>query len=195
MTNEEPRPVLLWRIEAAKQQGLWNVDQAAIACRIAELPFYAACALLQKESNGKNVWGNDKKVDENGDVTEWAVFSGYTRLVSRESYNLFKHEVINHGKLSNGVGPCQITWAGTVQSDGTRDGGMFKDMEDRGLRPYVVGDNMQYGFELMAWLRSVEGSWERAGTRYNGSPIYGLDFQKKVRWWHSLLNINGPMPA
>lgn len=190
MSNEEDQnPVAPWRIEEATRQGLENTPIAAVACRNAELPFFVACALLQKESNGKNIFGNDKRTDSTGKVLEWGVFSGYKGPVTQQSYNLFYHEVVLHGRLSNGVGPTQITYAGPRRADGTRNGGLFADMEKRGLRPWMVYDNMRYGFELLAQYYRETGTWEQAGTRYNGSPSYGFDFARLVIFWDNLLHI------
>lgn len=183
-------PVSARRVAIAEDFGLVNVAAAAEACRLAGLPFWAACALLEMESpdfdlgvkGGANVWGNDKETYSNGEVKQWGTFSGYPLYVDEDSYLLFRHEVIVHKKLSNGVGPCQITWPG-----------FFTDMETRGLRPWVPVDNMRYGFELMWWLYQTEGSWFEAGHKYNGKLSYAAEFADRVAEWHDRLNIKAPI--
>lgn len=169
-----PTPVTAKRIEIAKRYGLVNVEDAAVACRIAGLPFYAACALLEKESGGKNEWGHD----------HGGVFSGYPGEVTEAGYRAFR-EFLARGMTSNGVNACQIT-----------DKSHFPIMEARGLKPWVVLDNMIYGFELMAGDFKANGNnWTKAGTVYNhgsmrdGIQPYGTDYLLKVIEWRHRLGI------
>ena len=180
-------PVPQRRIEIASDYGIFFADLAALACREADLPFYAACALLEKESpdksrgikGGANVYGHD--VAEDGTP---GALSGFPLWVNEDNYMVFRWMVIDECWLSNGVGPCQITWAGKVDPvTGKREGGFFTDMERQGLKPWAVYDNMLYGFKLLAWLKAVEGTWILAGKRYNGALSYGLDLDIKIRQW------------
>jgi hypothetical protein len=162
-----PTPVAPVHIATAKAFGLANVDQAAVACRLAGLQFYAACALLEKESGGKNVYGNDKG----------GVLSGFTGQVSPGNWEAFRYEVVVRKQTSNGVGPCQLTYPG-----------FFTDMEAKGLRPYAVADNMLYGFGLLAGLYKAHGNdWAAAGAAYNGASAYGQDLAVKVAAWRHRL--------
>lgn len=161
-------PVTPKRIAIAKQAGLWNVDAAAVACREAGLPFFAACALLEKESGGRNVYGNDKG----------GVLSGFPLQVNADNFAAFRWEVVDRGRTSNGVGPCQITYRG-----------FFHEMEKRGLKPYDVHDNMLFGFDLLRRHYEAGGSWVAAGTAYNGARTYGIDLDKKVGEWKQRLGI------
>jgi len=163
-------PVTAERIGIAKDFGLWNVDDAAIACREAGLPFWAACALLQKESMGRNVYGHD----------EGGALAGFPHEVNFDNWLVFEWLITMEGQTSNGVGPTQITWKG-----------FFFDMERKGLKPWVPLDNMEYGFGLLASLREAEGTWEKAGTRYNGRESYGADFLVKCREWKQRLGVKG----
>lgn len=157
---------------------LSNADAAAAACRKAGLPYFAACALLQKESGGKNVYGHDA-----GGVNN---VRGQLE-VTDTNFLTFLVKVMNGG-VSNGVGPCQITYAGSLVH-GHRDGGYFRQMAEQGLRPWVVGDNMQFGFGLLAGHFKATGSWKGAGTRYNGATAYGVDLDRKVTEWKKRLGI------
>lgn len=177
-----PPPVTQARIDIAKKFGLVNVDEAAVACRAAGLPFYAACALLEKESGGRNVYGHDKG----------AVLSGFPDEVSEANYRAFSWEAITRGLPSNGVGPCQITYAGGQRADGSRDGGYFRQMIAAGLKPWVPLDNMTFGFGLLLGHYNAHGhDWAAAGTAYNGASAYGKDLAAKVAAWRTRLGIKG----
>lgn len=164
-------PVTDKRIKIAEEFGLENVPAAAEACRNAGVPFFVACALLEKESMGRNVYGND-------------VGGVFTDLpssfrVNRGNFEVFEYYVVKRGKASNGVGPAQITWRG-----------FFPDMRKKGLKPWRPYDNMLYGFGLLALYKAEHGAtWEDAGTKYNGARSYGVDFAKKVREWKTRLGV------
>ena len=161
-------PVTKGRIAIAAKT-LANADVAAVACRKAGLPFYSACALLEKESGGKNIYGNDKG----------GVLSGFPGEVNADNFAAFRWEVVERGRTSNGVGPAQITYRG-----------FFVDMAKQGLRPWVPADNMLYGFRLLKAHYDAGGSWIAAGELYNGARTYGIDLSKKVDEWKQRLGIS-----
>lgn len=165
-------PVPASRIQIAVDFGLENAGTAALACRDAGLPYYAACALLQMESNGRNVYGHDVGGVRPGN------------LVSASNFFEFIVQVMN-GSIPNGVGPCQITYAGPLSPDGHRDGGYFRQMSERHLRPWIPHDNMEFGFGIMAGHFKRTHSWAKAGRLYNGSTAYGTLFEKRVQEWHT----------
>ena len=175
-------PVTEERVRIAREFGLHNVEHAALACRSADppLPFWAACALLEKESGGRNVYGHDAG----------GALAGFPRQVNRGNWEVFRWLVIDKGHTSNGVGPCQITYAGPAKG-GRRDGGFFAIMEQRQLRPWIPLDNMIFGFGLLAAHKKRHGTWARAGEAYNGSPAYGADLVKKANEWRARLKIKG----
>lgn len=154
------------QIDIATAHGLQNAALAALAAATVGLPFHAACALLEKESGGKNVWGADRG----------GTFSRLPGDVTEELYRAFRWEVITRGRQSNGVGPCQLTYRG-----------FFLEMEKQGLKPWVPGDNMLYGFRLLAGYYRASKSWRTAGRKYNGSLTYGRDLAKKVDAWKTRL--------
>lgn len=174
MPKKELPPVAPRRIRIAKERGLQNVDIIAITCREAGVPFPVACALFQKESGGRNVYGNDAG----------GMLSGYKVPVNRENYLAFRYMVVEKGHTSNGVGPSQITYAGSLVA-GKRNGGFFREMELQGLKPWDVHDNMLFGLRLLKKYRQETGNWVRAGTKYNGATSYGLDLQKKIKEWRA----------
>jgi hypothetical protein len=123
---------------------------------------------MEKESRGRNVYGNDAG----------GTFAGAPFGVTKYNWEVFRWLVVDKGERSNGVGPCQLTYKG-----------FFTDMERQGLKPYDVYDNMLYGFRLLRKYKDEGGSWQNAGTKYNGSSAYGKDCAGLVEKWR--LRING----
>lgn len=169
-------PVSRRRRTLAEDHGLVNVDQIAITCREAGVPFFVACALFSKESSGRNVYGHDVG----------GALSGFELPVNRHNFAVFRWMVLEHGHLSNGVGPSQITYAGSV-TNGKRSGGYFKVMEDKGLEPWDVHDNMLFGLQILKGHYDRLGTWEAAGTAYNGKASYGADLADRIADWKKLL--------
>jgi hypothetical protein len=129
-----------------------------------------ACALMQKESGGANIYGND----------EGGMLQGFPDLVNKDNWEAFWWMVSHKGHQSNGVGPSQITSRGLLQS-----------MLDKGLKPWSIGDNMKFGFtRLLDYHDSApegERPWVYAGTLYNGSLTYGLDLAERIQDWREAL--------
>lgn len=164
-------PVSETRIQAAEDFGLRNADQIALACREAGVPFFVACALFEKESGGRNLWGNDVGGMFADLPNDW--------LVTKGAFEIFEFYVVTKQQTSNGVGPAQITWRG-----------FFPDMRAKGLKPWVPHDNMLYGLQLIHDYKNVKGAtWEDAGTKYNGARSYGEDFAEKVAEWKNRLAV------
>lgn len=160
-------------IQIAAQHGIFNAKIAAEACREADLPFFVACALLEKESGGKNEYGRSDAPD--------AALSGFPKPVNKGNWEVFRWMVFDKGQTSNGVGPCQITYTG-----------FFTEMEQAGLKPYDAHDNMLFGFKRLKGFHDQYRSWEKAGGEYNGGPAwehapdavaYGKDLAAKVAIW------------
>lgn len=167
-------PVTRKRIEIAAKH-IQNADIAAVACREAELPYFVACALLEKESGGRNVYGHDRD----------GALSGFPGQVNRGNYAVFRWMIAN-GWDSNGVGPCQITYPG-----------FFDQMEDEGLSPWNVHHNMLFGFRLLKGYYDKHSSWATAGALYNGGPTpnraaleYGNDLKRRIGVWKQRLGIS-----
>lgn len=156
------------KIEIATRFGLHNAAILANATReVGGISYAAACALMEKESWGANVFGHDAG----------GAMSGAGE-VTLEKWREFRHLVVDLGHTSNGVGPSQITYSG-----------FFPAMEHLGLKPYDVHDNMLYGLRLIRGYWLTHGhSWTAAGTAYNGALVYGQDLKVKVAQWHLRLN-------
>lgn len=160
------KPVAKRRIRIAREHGIRNADIAARACREAGLPFYVACALLEKESHGQNIYGHDAG----------GALAGYPGPVTESSYDVFEWLVKNTAYNSNGVGPCQITWFP-----------YFARMKNEGLKPWDVHDNMLFGFRLLkGHLDAAKGNYVAAGRSYNGATSYGIDLSHRVQKWKRL---------
>lgn len=149
------------QIKKAADFGLANVELIAKAADKAGLPFYVACALMERESGGRNVYGHDKG----------GALSGFPYEVNEGNYRVFEW-LIGNGQTSNGVGPCQITWKG-----------FFPAMVKLGLKPWDALDNMTYGMGLLASYYKAKGSWTLAGKQYNGSLTYGVGLAKQIAAW------------
>lgn len=148
------------QITKAKAQGLQSVDIAARVANETGNKFYHLCALLEKESNGRNVYGHDAG----------GALSGFPKTVNEHNFAVFEWLVFTKGQTSNGVGPLQLTYKG-----------FFTDMKSKGKKPWDAYDNITYGATL--WLGYYRGfrqqgfsrddSIKKAGTKYNGSTAYG----------------------
>lgn len=168
------------KVEIATRYGLVNVDALVRAKHRVGIPFRAACALMQMESMGKNIYGHDAG----------GVFNvPGEKIVTEANFKDFHHRVVDLGEISNGVGPCQITYAGVHLANGSRDGGFFREMEAQHLKPWVPEDNMVFGLRLIWSSYQHNGhSWEKAGTAYNGAASYGRLFEERVHEWYHRLN-------
>lgn len=173
--------VPLARVRIASEHGsITGPEVVALAATEATLPYAYALALVEKESyGGKNVWGGD----------DGGTFEGCPLPVTKGAFEVFEWYVVEQGHKSNGVGPCQITYAGLVK-DGKRDGGYFRQMQDQGLRPWVPLDNMIFGFGLLKANKVKYGTWEKAGAHYNGGTKpdafalrYGEDLVRRATVW------------
>jgi hypothetical protein len=173
------------RVEAAGRV-LSNAATLWVVAGEVGVSFHLACALVEKESTGRNVYGHDKG----------GALAGFPLEVNADNFAVFRWLVIDQGQTSNGVGPMQLTYAGAVLSSGKRQGGHFVAMEGRGLKPWVVADNMRYGLELFkGYLSSRKGNVAEAGTIYNagnlnaGINAYGRDLAAKDAAWKKVFGI------
>lgn len=131
-------------------------------CDKVGFPFYAACAVLEKESNGgENVFGHDP-----------TIFVGAGR-VTKTKYLAYKAQRKATGKMQ-GVGPCQLTWYA------------YQDQADALGGCWIPRNNMTIGFEILRDLKT-QGNWVYVGTRYNGSADYGRDLANRVQAWQTRL--------
>lgn len=159
-------------LEVMDQKGLANVRPIYDAALASDLGLAPACALMEKESGGRNVYGHDPG----------GALSGFPGEVNGSNWEVFWWLVHDQQQPSNGVGPAQLTYSG-----------FFRDMLAAGLAPWRVYDNARYGFNLLAGYHAtaVKGGsdhpWVVAGQRYNGALAYGEDLSLKILQWREAL--------
>lgn len=150
--------------------GFQNSDSIVYAARDTGLPLGVAVALIEKESRGANIYGHDRGSILAGEQVTYENFTG-----------VFLPHVLAGG-ISNGVGPCQITYPG-----------YFK--QNPGYPYWMPYDNMVFGFKLMLEYCNGDYSYNslvRAGSTYNsgrpdGAPEYGQSFASLAGYWTGTL--------
>lgn len=158
---------MVTQAEVLTNNGQQNAAATVRAANELGLPVHIAAAVIQKESNGRNVFGNDVggAMRGAGDVTP-AKYAQFRRMIAQ-------------GHTSNGVGPAQITWPGFfTQAD--REG---IDLTD----PY---QNIRFGLRLIQQYLGGDyspASIRRAGGAYNGNASYGVDLAIKAAIWNERL--------
>lgn len=164
-----PRDILLAR--RAIKHGKRDRIQVAWALRIilearrAGIPISLGFAIVQQESNFKNVFGHDPTI---------YVGAG---LVTKEKYLDYKRQ---RGKTRmQGVGPCQLTWW------------EFQDGADRLGGCWIPRYNIQRAFTDLAALIKQHGAAVGI-ARYNGSGLaakrYSREVREKQAAWHRRLS-------
>lgn len=169
-----PAPVVDPIVKLISGKGMHNVEAMITAANATGVPLWIAAAFAQKESNGRNVYGNDVggTFAGAGEVTE-TNFAEFYRLV------------VDNKQKSNGVGPMQITYPA-----------YFPQARAEGLALWRPYDNFLFGLRIVA--RHLNGDYsvaslERAGTLYNkgnmtdGVNAYGKDLAVKANEWKALL--------
>lgn len=159
-------------LEIMTRHGLANAGAIYTAAAAAGLNLPPACALIEKESGGRNVYGHDPG----------GTLSGFPGEVNRGNFEVFWWLVKDRGQPSNGVGPAQLTFPG-----------FFTDMLNRDQQPWHPSHNAQYGFELLLGYHTAAVKakdphpWVTAGSRYNGALVYGIDLHAKIQVWRDEL--------
>lgn len=173
-----PNPTPARRRFATVERGLRNVNAIADACVKTGLSFHLGCALAEKESHGRNIYGHDlggALSTGRGPVT----VAGHTYdrgediPVTPANAGIFLL-MIGAGHRSNGMGPGQITYANDLP-DG-RTGGFFRQMLDAGLLPWDPTDNLTFAFRKLKNLLDAGYDAAEAGTIYNaGNLTHGVN--------------------
>jgi hypothetical protein len=177
------------KVAIAEKFGLVNVRPMYRAARRVGIPFRVACALYEKESGGRNIYGHDEggALSTNGRMVTVSGVTygvGANIPVTPQNFGVFLLK-IGAGAKSNGVGPSQITYAADLP-DG-RTGGYFRQMmDDENLDPADPEDNMVKGLSILwgHWMAQRKPrSWVVAGRAYNGRLSYGVDLAAKIVKW------------
>lgn len=163
-----------------------NAPAILAAASRAGVDLALACALIEQESAGKNVYGHDSGGTYSTRDAE-VVLDGVTYPrgsdvpVTEANYARFV-ALVASGAKSNGVGPAQITYRG-----------YFPDAERRGLRLWLPEDNLTFGLQIIARHLAAGRSIAEAGTLYNagnltaGVTAYGRDLETKTDTWRARL--------
>lgn len=166
------------QVEAAQAAGLVNVQTAAEVAEETGLPFYIMCALLEKETGGDNIYGHD----------QGGALSGFPGEVNKGNFEVFRW-MIDNGRTSNGVGPMQITWPP-----------FFDQMDEQGLDPTDVRDNMLFGaivfkgyYDTHRKTLPVREAIRKAGVNYNDSAEYGDSLVEISDDWLQRLEGSAPL--
>jgi hypothetical protein len=153
--------------EVIEANGITNAADAVAAAGATGLALSYACALLENESAGRNIFGADP--GGNALPRTW-----FDTPVTRTKYTIYKMRR-NLGMTPNGVGPCQLTSIG-LQKDAEKAGGCWKPRH-----------NMGVGFTFLRQLQDAHGS--QGGFRaFNGSGpaavAYGERAIRRAAEWH-----------
>lgn len=163
------------QIIQAQAQGLVNVIGLAAACDRHKFPFYLACTICDKETDGRNIYGHDVG----------GIFTGPSNInieVTEANYQEFLRRLAA-GERSNGVGVFQLTWKGYhIGPD---------SVTARGLKAWVPADNIFYGVSILsASLKrgldeglTLEKAFWNTAKAYNGNDSYADDAVVKARTW------------
>jgi hypothetical protein len=131
-----------------------------------------ACALVEQESGGRNIFGHDPVR-----FGQYGYRKDRTVKVTRRRYRRYLR-LRKLGFGMQGVGPCQLTWW-ELQDEADRLGGCW--------RPEI---NMRVAFRRLKQLTDAHG--EREGVAaYNGSGTAAVAYSSQVRArasnWHLTL--------
>jgi hypothetical protein len=152
-------------VHAVHVQGIANAEDVVAAAHSRGVPLSVACAMLDQESHGANVFGHDP-------VRRGQVVGG---RVTRARYARYKF-LRRRGYGNQGVGPCQLTSPG-LQDAADRLGGCWKPLH-----------NMEVGFSFLVSLKHEFGSWQLAFQHYNGAGpaavAYGQRADADRLRWH-----------
>lgn len=160
----------------------WFSNAAAIEAALLkrpDVPPALACAIIDMEGDGRNVYGNDT-----GGV--FSTPGAPDKPVTHDNYHGEYLPLVLAGAVPNGVGPAQITWAGSKRADGTRDGGFHRIAKELGLDLSDPHDNTLFGLRLIdeyltdAGGQLTQAAVESVGRRYNGNLSYGQRLWSEV---------------
>lgn len=158
--------------------GMHNAEQIVTAAEKTGVELAVLAAMIQKESNGRNVYGHDS-----GGI--FSTTDGSLVYVTEANFSEFTRRLAA-GEKSNGVGPAQITWPG-----------YFPDARAKGYVLWQPLDNITYGATILKGHLAGHTLAE-AGTLYNsgnlksGVTAYGRDFAQKVSAWRTRLTAATP---
>lgn len=188
-------------VAAVAKLGFQNAATIVQAAKDAELELAIALAIVRQESRGAHVYGHDSGgvYSTNGTaitVDKAAYPAGSNIPVTASNYAGFYSNVVTLGARSNGVGICQITYAGAALLTGEREGGFLRRAKEAGFDLSDPLDNCRYSFGsiirpalkgsradsaiLEMATRYNSGSWKGAPTPYAGRVLESVRMYRDV---------------
>lgn len=175
-----------------------NFELAKQVAEEYKIPLALLCAVIEKESNGHHIYGHDAdgvhSTRGRTVIVDGLVYGGGANVpVTSRNFAEFERRVLA-GEKSNGVGIMQITYAGAVRADGTRDGGYFRAAREKGFDLSKELDNIRMGADIIKAHFQRAGSIPSkdavvyVGTKYNGRFTYGEDLWVKFQAWEKKLD-------
>jgi hypothetical protein len=158
----------------ARSYGMQNSLRALTVGRAHGLSASLVLAVMEKESNGKNVWGGDRP--PNGGTSGL-----HLHVVTERRYKEYKRVRGSHGQGGmQGVGPFQLTYWTTQDSADAR-GGCWKPKH-----------NISVALRALALLVDQHGE-RKALAIYNGGPTnpswaYADAVERLQHTWHRRLS-------
>lgn len=164
----------LWLAAKAKRYGANYSLRIIWEARRAGIPISLGFAMVEKESDFRNVFGHDP--------TSSIPRSWMGTKVTRKKYLHYRANRMR-GLGMQGVGPTQLTWY------------EFQYQADRLGGCHIPRHNIRVGFGILADYykdakrqgRSTRAAIEYAGKRYNGANAYGYDLYRVYSKWHRRL--------
>lgn len=157
-----------------------NLDHLATACNSTGFPWFMALTILEKESNGRNVYGADAG----------GALAGFKSEVTEGNYEIFRWLVDSKGMKSNGVGPMQLTYTGFLVGP--------VSVASKGLKPWVAADTILYAVRdvllprVLASRRTLPDqeaftatarAYNTGSTTASGADLYAVDALAKAKVW------------
>ena len=161
-----PRDLALAR--TAKKHGANYALRIIMQARESGIPISLGFALIEQESNFKNVFGHDDSIFKGAGPVTKSKYLEYKRL--RDS---------RHPKRMQGVGPAQLTWY------------EYQDRADARGGAWIPKHNISVAFDHLATLINSKGM--REGIKaYNGTGDAAENYANSVlarqQKWHKWLS-------
>lgn len=183
------------------EAGMANGAIIAQAAEDAGVELAVALAIAERETKGQHVYGHDtggmfSTAAEPVTIEKVVYPKGYWIPVTRKNFLEFETQVMA-GKRSNGIGIFQITYAGALKSDGTRQGGYLKMARDLDFDLSDPLSNARFALECVI-APDLKGRCDDdailyAATKYNagswkGVPTaYGIGVLDAAKRWRTVL--------
>lgn len=174
----------IWLARRAKWAGAHYALRIVLEARRAGIPISLGFALIEKESNFRNVYGHDPVRSvrpRRPGMTDLAAKLTPVQggPVTKVNYQVYKQRR-QRGLGMQGVGPAQLTWH------------EYQDRADQRGGCWIPKHNIAVGFDVVAaHMRQSDGGVREAVRKYNGSgkaaENYAQDVMQRYVNWHNIL--------